>query len=359
MGEAAALTRLENAAVYIQAKYRRHLRRRYANAYQSETEMDRSSMRAGSAVNADIYGDEEVAHEEEEEDQAIGGDSTSEPEVKSSGPKVLQTQLNDLSLVEHLPSNERKRKQVPKDLILSNEMSSSDRKSREATGQSQRLKQNIPNLPLHKLNSPVNEKKKTEQQLLKVPASVSGRPINPQLSARSHNGGHDVSTQRSIFERNTFRQFVGPGKLAPEEFNPENYPKMIKIREEAIAYREKATQKQINKMYSSKQISPRTFKRKNLELEHWVTKEKEEVKKTKKVFEEEWQKTANMIQHTQQNYDHICHLLKGDAAGHVLNSQRVNAKASSHTLQDQLADEHGSREEPSSKRGTSQGLHPD
>jgi hypothetical protein len=34
---------------------------------------------------------------------------------------------------------------------------------------------------------------------------------------------------------------MGPGKLAPEDFNPEDYPKMLKAREEAILYREKST----------------------------------------------------------------------------------------------------------------------
>lgn len=91
---------------------------------------------------------------------------------------------------------------------------------------------------------------------------------------------------------------MGPGKLAPEDFNPEDYPKMLKAREEAILYREKSTQKYIKKMYTQNKISPRTFKRKNLELEQWVTKEKEEVRKTKKKFEKEWQKTAKMMHYT-------------------------------------------------------------
>lgn len=39
-------------------------------------------------------------------------------------------------------------------------------------------------------------------------------------------------------------------------------------------------------------MSPRTYDRKCKELETWVTKEKEEVKKTRKVFEEQWKKTA-------------------------------------------------------------------
>jgi hypothetical protein len=40
-------------------------------------------------------------------------------------------------------------------------------------------------------------------------------------------------------------------------------------------------------MYKQKQISPRTYDIKRKELEVWVDKEKEEVKKTKKIIEDE------------------------------------------------------------------------
>jgi hypothetical protein len=43
-------------------------------------------------------------------------------------------------------------------------------------------------------------------------------------------------------------------------------------------------------------MSPRTYDRKVRDLEIWVTKEKEEVRKTRKVFEEQWKKTAQMIE---------------------------------------------------------------
>lgn len=39
-------------------------------------------------------------------------------------------------------------------------------------------------------------------------------------------------------------------------------------------------------MYKNNEITPRTYQQKRKELEIWVTKEKEEVKKTKKVFKE-------------------------------------------------------------------------
>jgi len=47
--------------------------------------------------------------------------------------------------------------------------------------------------------------------------------------------------------------------LQPEDYNPEDYPKMIKIREEAITYQEKTQQKKIAREFEKKLISPRTF----------------------------------------------------------------------------------------------------
>ena len=37
----------------------------------------------------------------------------------------------------------------------------------------------------------------------------------------------------------------------------------------------------------------------------WVTKEKEEVKKSRKVFEEEWLKTQNLINLTQKDQENM------------------------------------------------------
>jgi len=45
-------------------------------------------------------------------------------------------------------------------------------------------------------------------------------------------------------------------------------------------------------MYKQRQYSPRTYEAKRTELEKWVSKEKEEIKKTKKNFEEQWHKTT-------------------------------------------------------------------
>lgn len=55
--------------------------------------------------------------------------------------------------------------------------------------------------------------------------------------------------------------------------------------------KEKTEKQLLKQMVKSNQLTPRTYERKKLDLEMWVTKETEEVKKTKKVFEEELKKT--------------------------------------------------------------------
>ena len=73
--------------------------------------------------------------------------------------------------------------------------------------------------------------------------NIGAGPLNQAYSNRS-NRDPECSTSRSIFQRDTFRQFLGPNqKFKPEDLNPEDYPKMLKIREEAIAYYEKSQQK--------------------------------------------------------------------------------------------------------------------
>lgn len=44
-----------------------------------------------------------------------------------------------------------------------------------------------------------------------------------------------------------------------ETFNLNNYPEMLKMREEAIKFREQEEQRLLKKMYKTKQMSPRTY----------------------------------------------------------------------------------------------------
>lgn len=87
------------------------------------------------------------------------------------------------------------------------------------------------------------------------------------------------------------------------EFNPTNFPEMLRCREEAIKIREKSEGSYIKKMFNQNKFSPRTYQSKRDELEKWVTKERENVCKTQKAFEEEWEKTAKLIAATQKNYE--------------------------------------------------------
>ena len=86
------------------------------------------------------------------------------------------------------------------------------------------------------------------------------------------------------------------------------------MREEAIRFREQQEHKLLQKMFKTKQVSPRTYEQKRKDLEIWVTKEKDEVKKTRKVFEEQWTKTALIIEQTQKNQDLMKKILGGTDA---------------------------------------------
>lgn len=90
---------------------------------------------------------------------------------------------------------------------------------------------------------------------------------------------------------------------------------MLKLREDAIKMQEKTEKKLLKQMFRSEKYSPRTYEKKRRDLEVWVKKEKEEVKKTRKIFEEEWHKTQKIIQITQENQLNIKKLI-GESSTH-------------------------------------------
>jgi hypothetical protein len=89
------------------------------------------------------------------------------------------------------------------------------------------------------------------------------------------------------------------------DFDLNLYPEMLRMREEGIHCRQQTEQKYLNKLFKNKEVSPRTYERKRQELEVWVSTEQEEVKKTKKKFEEEWKKTKDIIEMTQKNSENL------------------------------------------------------
>lgn len=70
------------------------------------------------------------------------------------------------------------------------------------------------------------------------------------------------------------------------EFKLPDYPELLKLKEEAIKIKENE-QSLLTEMYKQKKVSPRTYNERRRDLEKWVTKEREEVKKTKLNYEEE------------------------------------------------------------------------
>lgn len=76
---------------------------------------------------------------------------------------------------------------------------------------------------------------------------------------------------------------------------------LLQLREKAIRYREKAEHKLIKKMVESRKYSPRTIDSKRYQLETWVTREKEEIKRTKNSLLEKWNQTREILRQTEQN----------------------------------------------------------
>ncbi len=56
----------------------------------------------------------------------------------------------------------------------------------------------------------------------------------------------------------------------------------------------------ISKMLSDNLVSPRTYQHKKLELEKWIQKEKDDLKKTEKSFQRGWIRALESIKRTQR-----------------------------------------------------------
>jgi len=52
-------------------------------------------------------------------------------------------------------------------------------------------------------------------------------------------------------------------------------------------------------------MTPRTYKQRSLNIEKWVSLQRQEIAKSKQDFREEWDKTIQMIEETQKNVDYM------------------------------------------------------
>lgn len=115
---------------------------------------------------------------------------------------------------------------------------------------------------------------------------------------------------KTLFERHAFQDLKESNPHLLEQFNPlQNFPEMLKIREEIITRKEESEKHLLKQQLKAEELTPRTYKSKKIELERWVTKEKEEVKKSRKRFEEEFQKTQHMINEIQRNQEAMRRLI--------------------------------------------------
>jgi len=71
---------------------------------------------------------------------------------------------------------------------------------------------------------------------------------------------------------------------------------LILMREQALEIRHKTHLDHMKKMLENRRFSPRTFQNKQIELEKWITKERENIQRTKKDIEKGWLSTADSIQ---------------------------------------------------------------
>lgn len=148
---------------------------------------------------------------------------------------------------------------------------------------------NIPSLNLQKINSADSQ-------------------TNPYVDPKPHQGGLSHSARSSsIFDHNTFQHSNKP--LLPQDDIA--LPELIKIREEAIKQQEEQEQKKLQHQLDNQRVSPRTFQRKQLELEVWVTKETKKITKAKETFESDKVKDRQdqYLKNVHQDYEQINKIL--------------------------------------------------
>lgn len=149
----------------------------------------------------------------------------------------------------------------------------------------------IETVPEHKIASPLPEEKVNNEENIEQPNDKPGPPI---------------------FNINSFQEFTK--KKFHDFMEDDNMNKLISMREKMMMYKATTEKRYIKKIYKAKKLSPKTYNSKRRELEKWVTKEKEEIKKCKKTLKDTWNRTAQMIEEAEKNAMQIKRLI----ASHTL-----------------------------------------
>lgn len=80
-----------------------------------------------------------------------------------------------------------------------------------------------------------------------------------------------------------------------------DFSSLLNLREEAVNKKADREKERLDDLIRSNKISPRTGKARALKLERWISKEKEEIRKAKRIFEEANKNTEDVVKETELN----------------------------------------------------------
>ena len=116
-----------------------------------------------------------------------------------------------------------------------------------------------------------------------------------------------LSSKGSIFDKESHLDLSS--KRLKKLILTSDFSSLINLREEALRFKENRERSKISKLLKTAKISPRTGKNKEYELEKWITKEKAEISRTKKIIEDTRKKTEDVLKEAQINAEFMKQIL--------------------------------------------------
>lgn len=141
----------------------------------------------------------------------------------------------------------------------------------------------------------------------------TGLPENDKnMSKSGHNGDSNdnevkSSSIGSIFDQESHLDLSS--KRLKKLILTSDFSSLINLREEALRFKESRERNKISKLLKTAKISPRTGKSKEYELEKWITKEKAEISRTKKIIEDARKKTEDVLKEAHINAEFMKQIL--------------------------------------------------
>ena len=91
-----------------------------------------------------------------------------------------------------------------------------------------------------------------------------------------------------FYQRHAHREIESPDNFKQNI----EYQQLIKVREDWIYFRERKEKRALRRSLKSNEISPKDYQAKRDRIERWVHVQKEDILKTKMVYQQEWDKTV-------------------------------------------------------------------